>query len=234
MQFRFEACVANLGKYNEGIPAGEFLKFPTTAEHVEALLKRIGIDGIQYEETFISDYDIDIPGMYKCLGEYESIDELNHLACLLSELDELDLTKFTAALDEGSHTSSVAELINLAENLDHYAYYPGVTTEEELGRIYIENFDRTELCDELRDYIDYAAYGRDAAINEGGHFSKGGYLIYEGGFTEVYHGREDIPQEHRVFSMPKLSIREQLAAYKEVTEQAARERPAPEQGHDDR
>ena len=35
-------------------------------------------------------------------------------------------------------------------------------------------------------------------------------------FREVYHGIEDIPAEHRVFSYPKLSIREQMAAYKEI------------------
>lgn len=229
-----EGFVTNLGKYNEGALVGEYLKFPTTAESVEALLKRIGIDGVLYEEIFISDYSIDIPGLYDCLGEYESIDELNHLACLLSELDEADIIKFAAAVDEGSHTSSVAELINLAENLDCYGYYPGVTTAEELGRIYIDDFGRAEFPEELRDYIDYEAYGRDMSINEGGHFTKDGYLIYEGGFKEVYHGREDIPPEHRVFSMPKLSIREQMAAYKDMPEQTAPEKPAPTQGHDDR
>lgn len=230
----FEAFVTNLGKYNEGALVGEYLKFPTTAEEVEALLKRIGIDGVLYEEIFISDYNIDIPGLYDCLGEYESIDELNHLACLLSELDEVDMTKFAAAVDEGAHTSSVAELINLAENLDCYGYYPGVTTPEELGRIYIEDFGTIEFPEELRPYIDYEAYGRDMSINEGGHFTKDGYLIYEGGFKEVYHGREDIPEEHRVFSMPKLSIREQMAAYKDTPEQIAPGKPAPTQGHDDR
>ena len=37
-----------------------------------------------------------------------------------------------------------------------------------------------------------------------------------GKFIEHYHGIEDIPAEHRVFSYPKLSIREQMAAYKEI------------------
>ena len=219
----FEAFVTNLGKYNEGALVGEYLKFPTTTEQVEALLKRIGIDGICYEEIFISDYDVNIPGLYDCLGEYESIDELNHLACLLDELSDSAMDTFVAAVDEGSHTSSLKELINLVENLDCYAFYPGVTTAEELGRIYIEDFETLNVPEELRDYIDYEAYGRDASINEGGHFTKKGYLLYEGGFREVYHGREDIPDEHRVFSMPKLPIREQmalaeLAAHKENAE----------------
>ena len=39
-----EAYVTNLGKYNEGELASEPLKFPTTTEEVQALLKRIGVD----------------------------------------------------------------------------------------------------------------------------------------------------------------------------------------------
>ena len=66
-----EAYVTNLGKYNEGQLVGEPLKFPTTAEEVQSLLKRIGVDGIRYEEIFITDYDSDVLGLHKCLGEYE-------------------------------------------------------------------------------------------------------------------------------------------------------------------
>lgn len=75
----FEAYVTNLGKYNEGELVGEYLKFPTTPEEVQALLKRIGIDGVRYEEIFITDFDGDVLGLYDHLGEYENIDELNPL-----------------------------------------------------------------------------------------------------------------------------------------------------------
>ena len=66
----FEAYVTNLGKYNEGELVGEYLKFPTTPEEVQALLKRIGIDGVRYEEIFITDFDGDVLGLYDHLGEY--------------------------------------------------------------------------------------------------------------------------------------------------------------------
>ena len=33
---------------------------------------------------------------------------------------------------------------------------------------------------------------------------------------QVYHGLQDIPKEHKVFSFPKLSIRAQMAAYQEI------------------
>ena len=86
------------------------------------LLKRIGVDGVRYEEFFITSFDGDVLGLYDYLTEYENLDELNHLACLLSELDQGDLEKFEAVIDSGEHTSSVADLINLAQNPVSYTH----------------------------------------------------------------------------------------------------------------
>ena len=57
-----EAYITNLGKYAEGQLVGETLKFPTTTEEVQALLKRIGVDGVRYEEIFITSFDSDGSG----------------------------------------------------------------------------------------------------------------------------------------------------------------------------
>ena len=63
-----------------------------------------------------------------------------------------------------------------------------------------------------------------------------GYLTRSGNFKEVYHGIEDIPAEHRIFAYPKLNIREQMAAYKEVIDRSSLEgeRLHPRKEHDDR
>ena len=50
----FEAYITNLGKYAEGQLVGETLKFPATTEEVQSLLKNIGVDGVRYEEFFIT------------------------------------------------------------------------------------------------------------------------------------------------------------------------------------
>lgn len=138
MSSLFEAYITNLGKYNEGRLVGETLKFPATTEEVQALLKRIGVDGVRYEEIFITSFDGDVLGLYDHLGEYESIDELNHLAHVLSDLDQSDIEKFEAVIDSGEYTGSVHDLINLAQNLDCYDFYPGIDSEEALGRAYID------------------------------------------------------------------------------------------------
>ena len=172
----FEAYITNLGKYNEGELVGETLKFPTTTEEVQGLLKRIGVDGVRYEEFFITSFDGDVLGLYDYLTEYENLDELNHLACLLSELDQGELEKFEAVIDSGEHTSSVADLINLAQNLDCYEFYPGVEDDETLGRIYVEDMEAIDVPEHLLNYFDYEAYGRDIRLEEDGHFAPGGYF----------------------------------------------------------
>ena len=150
----FEAYVTNLGKYNEGELVGEYLKFPTTPEEVQALLKRIGVDGVRYEEIFITDFNGDVLGLHEHLGEYENLDELNYLAVLLSEMDQSDLEKFEAVIDSGEHTSSVADLINLTHNLDCFEFYSDVHSDEELGRMYVLEFGGVEVPEHLQEAPD--------------------------------------------------------------------------------
>ena len=218
----FEAYITNLGKYAEGQLVGETLKFPATTEEVQSLLKNIGVDGVRYEEFFITAFDGDVMGLYDYLTEYENLDELNHLAHLISELDSDEIETLEAALNKGDHTSSVADIINLVHNLDCYELHPGVTDDETLGRIYVEDMELLDVPDNVLPYFDFEAYGRDMRINEGGHFAPGGYVFNNGGsFVERYHGMENIPPEHRIFAYPKLNIREQMAAYQEVIDRSA-------------
>ena len=100
----FEAYITNLGKYAEGQLVGETLKFPATTEEVQSLLKNIGVDGVLYEEFFITAFDGDVMGLYDYLTEYENLDELNHLAHLISELDSDEI-------DDVRHAGSVVALV---------------------------------------------------------------------------------------------------------------------------
>ena len=233
----FEAYITNLGKYNEGRLVGETLKFPATTEEVQSLLKNIGVDGVRYEEFFITAFDGDVMGLYDYLTEYENLDELNHLAHLISELDSDEIETLEAALNKGDHTSSVADIINLVHNLDCYDLHPGVDNEEMLGRLYVEDMESLEVPDNIKPYFDFEAYGRDISINENGHFAPGGYVTkVSDDFREVYHGPQDIPAGHRVFAYPQLSIREQMAAYQEIIDGSSKEgfRRLAEKHHEER
>lgn len=203
-----EAYISNLGKYTEHTPAGEWVRFPTTAENMKAVFDRIGIDGKNYEEWHITEYRSDFPGLTRHLSEFESLDELNYLGKLLEMQRDSDRDIFTAAVTHGEYASSVKDLINLAQNLDCYWLYPTVQSEEDYGYYLIDELDAMELPEAAKKYFDYEAYGRDSIINEGGELTKQGYIYNNRNtFTEWYEGR-DVPEEYRVtpqFSQPELT-----------------------------
>jgi len=214
------AYITNLGKYNEGELCGAYLHLPAEKPQVQALLARIGVDGVLYEETFITDYETDVEGLSRYMGEYESVDELNYLAALLQDMDDYEFEKFVAAIEYGEYTSSVKDLINLTHNLDNYEFYPGVENEEDLGRYYIDELSALEVPEHLEQYFDYEAYGRDIYLDGGGVFSErcGGYIEHNhGSFIEHYSGRDDLPDEHRIFAYPdppdKMPIKQQLEMF---------------------
>ncbi|MCY1714631.1 antirestriction protein ArdA [Caproiciproducens galactitolivorans] len=227
-----EAFVTNLGRYNEGYLDGEFLKLPATTEEVQALFQRIHVDGVRYEEIFITDYETDVSGLYDCLSEYADLDDLNYLAALLDDLDEGDREKFEAALSYGDYTGSLKDLINLAQNLDCYEYYPGICDEDDLGRYMIDEMGSLEVSEYLENYIDYEAYGRDVSLEDGGTFTENGYIVNTGdSFIEQYNGRDDLPEEYKIFAYPapEKSIRDTLKQYKQMIDAAPvspKDRPA--------
>ena len=129
--YPFAAFITNLGKYNEGELVGEWVKFPTTAEELKEVFKRIGIGqkddfGQPYEEWFITDYDCYVDGLYSKLGEYENLDELNYLASKLDEMDQSDYAKFQAAMEIGDYTSTFTDQGYVRDTGDSFhEYYDG-------------------------------------------------------------------------------------------------------------
>ncbi len=218
--YPFAAFITNLGKYNEGELVGEWVKFPTTAEEMKKVFDRIGIGqkdefGQPYEEWFITDYDCYVGALYDKLGEYENLDELNYLASKLEEMGQGEYAQFQAAMEVGDHSGSLQEIINLTDNLDCYDLYPSIQDYDDLGRYYIDELDAMQVPEHLRNYIDYEAYGRDVALEEGGDFTDLGYIRDTGSsFHEFYDGEPgSIPEEYRVMAFQDDIPEEELSEW---------------------
>ncbi|OCG05259.1 antirestriction protein ArdA [Gilliamella sp. wkB112] len=194
--------ITNLGKYNEGELVGEWLALPTTSEHVTQCLERIGIDGIQYEEFFLTDYESLVNGVSDYISEYSNLNELNYLASKLEELSNNDIEIYEAIIDIGGHVQSVADLINLVDNLDCFQCLWNVNDEYDLGYYWIEEsggYNLKELGN-LANYFDYEKYGHDIALEQGGTFYSSGYVYHTGeSFTEDYDGKY-VPEKYCVLS----------------------------------
>ena len=74
----FEAFVTNLGKYNEGMLVGEWVKFPTTEEEMQKVFERIGIGkqdefGQPYEEWLLPTTNARSTASRRCLASTRAL-----------------------------------------------------------------------------------------------------------------------------------------------------------------
>lgn len=228
-----EAYITNLGKYVEGKLVGEFLKFPSTTQEVQALLQRIGVDGIRYEEIFITDYKTSVAGLRNHLGEDENIDEMNYFTSLLSEMQDWELEKFQAMALYEDCTEGLKDLINLAQNLDCYEYYPGVKDYQELGYCLIEELEYEEIPEYIKPYFDYESYARDYLINVGGQFTKSGFIFQNDVDPKEHYNGHDLPREYIIFSYPppEKSIKKALENYQKSIQEMPSPTPKRDRSH---
>lgn len=160
----FRIFLTNLGKYNEGELVGEWVELP--CEDFADVYKRIGInfdepiDGIWYEETFITDYENDY-GVE--VGEYENLEHLNELAERLEGCDE---DVISALLGELSDTEEALEIYEDG----NYMFYGGIDTVAELVEQQYTEDGRLAEIEKYLDpaYIDWEGLARDWEAN--GHF----------------------------------------------------------------
>src|SRR5699024_1168691 len=168
---KIRIALTNLGAYNEGELRHEWLTLPFTYDDLQDAMKSIGIDGIEYAEYFISDYEAPFP-----IGEYDNIDDLNEKAESLAELyeDEAEIIEcyienvsddFEEALDivRGGEYMIFDDCRNMAEVAERYV--------EEMGLLH-------DVDDNLAIYFNYEAFGRDMAIEGDFHEFQDGYILF--------------------------------------------------------
>lgn len=163
----FKIYIANLGKYNEGKLIGEWINLPFTEREMEELLDRIGINE-EYEEVFIADYENEFGYI---VNEYDNLDELNEIAYKLDNLTIDEEEKIKAGLELWSFD----EIYNY---LDDVVLLKGVNNYYDLGYYWVEESGCYNLDNlgNLRNYIDYEAFGRDIDLESQGGFTSYGYI----------------------------------------------------------
>lgn len=155
--------IANLGKYNEGELVGAWFTPPIDMDEVS---ERIGLNGC-YEEYAIHEYELPFE-----IDEYETIEQVNDLCEMVSELD----SDILAELKElKSYFGSIEELCDHADDIIHH---PDCEDMEDVARHFIEEsgiLDEVPEC--LQNYIDYKAYGYD--LEQSGSFAVTNHGVFE-------------------------------------------------------
>ena len=213
--------------HDEGYRGGFTIPLPTTMSDLQPYLNDIGAKGWQDIKTW--EVTSEIEGLGEILSGHivksmspHTLEELNHLAVSIERLGSHDRDVFAAAVAAKAHCGSIAEIINMTENIGNYDLQPAFDAKQ-YGEFQLDTqkdetadiFNRLEQSDDSNErafarYVarleasaDLSALGRAIAKEENGAFTSHGYLMEVSGiFKETYRGHQDIPAEHRIFTKP--------------------------------
>jgi hypothetical protein len=202
---------------------GFIMPLPATTEEITEFF--IGTEIKSGRDIKIWEIRSDITGMGETItaalersASPESLNELNYLAAEIAGMIPNDFNCFAAVIDAKRHCGSVAEIINVAENLSIFDVQPGYS-EAQYGDFLFElekentsevfaRLEKSEDPDEryfaeyvqrLEKHLNTEAFGRAAVENENGVFTDRGYLTETtGAFVEHYRGPDGIPDEYRI------------------------------------
>ena len=125
--------------------------------------------------------------------ENGSLFELNALCQQLALLDEgqLAIVEGLAAMgcEKGSRPIPMPQLIDMAYSTDCCHLVEGVVTDAQLGRFCAENGfvpEADNLSDEAFELLGFAKIGREFRQNEGGVFTRGGYVQRRDELKQMY------------------------------------------------
>lgn len=169
---RISIFLTNLHKYNSGIHCGEWLKLPIPQEELDAVIGRIGSEG---DEFFITDYEVLFGNLH--ISEYASIQEFNELAEKIDGLADYDYEKLGAVL-ECESCMTIAEILEIIDELDSFDLLAEVDTDEALGEYYADvGCIFHGIPDSISRYFDFEAYGRDIRLETNICFTSYGAVI---------------------------------------------------------
>ena len=172
MERRITIYLTNLNRYNNGILCGEWVKLPVPQEELETVLHRIGTEN---DEFFITDYETLLGNLH--ISEYASIAELNKLAERIDGLAACDYEKLGAVL-ECESCMTIAEILEIIDELDSFDLLAEVEDDEALGEYYAEiGCIFHGIPDSFQRYFDFEAYGRDIRLELNCCFTSYGVVI---------------------------------------------------------
>lgn len=162
------------GNYNtNGADGGEWISLPMDDDEIAETLERIAANmGDNDPEWAIHDYEWE--GDYDGgeISEYANIQELNEYVQQLENLTPWELRTYAAAVEYWG-----PEYVSI-DDIDDYNLYPDIKDTYDLGYYWVEEsgcYD-LEALGNLKNYIDYDAFGRDINLETDGGFTSYGWI----------------------------------------------------------
>ncbi len=215
----FKAYIVNSSEYDNGNKetSGTWLYFPASDEEITAALETIGLnadnaDGKYFFDDFTCNRDVITP----FLTTHCTVTELQNAAEVFRYMNDYRFTKLGAVMETGAACNNLAELTELAANIEYFSYIENVNTPKELGE-YIINTSGifASLAKVYREAIEPENFGKNIIKAEQGVFTSKGYLSLSGDEWKPVHLENYRPKELKLKEVERkldkpTSIRQQL------------------------
>lgn len=161
------------GNYNEnGADGGFWVNLPCDIDEVMERLSESTGEEVDEMEVFINDTDIE--GISLEISEYDNIENLNEIAEALEDLDETEAEALEAYLDHGY---DMTEALDKISDNDYMIYFNC----NDMTDVAYEYCEETGMLDSipenLRNYFDYEAFGRDMSFEGSFYFTNNGNCV---------------------------------------------------------
>jgi len=154
---------------------GVWLDLPASpADRGEAYAVLDNIDSGNLD-TRISATISSVPNLNNYIQGHESLKQLDALAIVINKMSDRDAVIFSGALDMES-VNGIEDIIRIANNLQSYELFPGVTTSKELGIYLVESGD-VDIHESAWPYLDYERVAAEYESNHGGAYTSLGYVV---------------------------------------------------------
>ena len=153
-------------------------------------LNRLGAPDLEACECSLELTDPKYSKLVDSFNEVFEKDGINELNSILKTLDEYDIDpNKVAALLEYTGVSSASDVNVLMDSVDDFEFITDIDEGDydDVGRYYLFHSDYYILSEDLEEYFDFEAFGKDIADEHSGQFVSGGFIYYK-----EYSGLDDI------------------------------------------
>ena len=160
----------------------EYLYLPEDGLAIIKAARRLDAPSSDLCKATLTDFTIDNPWWMKhfeTVLREDGIWAANEMAVLFPKSDE-DMEKLSAVI-EYADVSSLEDITQLAKHLDDFVFAKGATSDEDVGRHFVDHDSEYSASPEVMNYIDFDALGSQIIEDYCGEFVEGGFVCMDHG-----------------------------------------------------
>ena len=160
----------------------EYLYLPEDGLAIIKAARRLDAPSSDLCKATLTDFTVDNPWWMKHFEDVlreDGIWAANEMAVLFPKSDQ-DMEKLSAVI-EYADVSGIEDITQLAKHLDDFVFAKGATSDEDVGRHFVDFDSEYSASPEVMNYIDFDALGSQIIEDYCGEFVEGGFVCMDHG-----------------------------------------------------